>query len=395
MNHPPPELGAEAPFPPETDPLHRSASPLRWLSPDRGPLWQWVAALVAIALVPLLVLSLLQGLALNFSAAVPLVLDFPVSLRFLIVAPLLIAGTRRLEAMTALALRHLAQSELIAEADRPRLASVAAQIAALRQSPFAQAAIVAIVVAGVVFLRIEVLDPFSTWQFVPDPGGVIRSWAGWWYVCASLPLFQFVALTWLWHYLLRCWLLWRISRLDLKLMPTHPDRAGGLGFIGLLLRNLLPTLFALEVLPAALFAQEILSLGTKLADYETSIIGLVAIGAIMVLAPPVVFRTKLVRTRGEGMLEYGALAMEYTRAFDRKWLRSRVENEALIGSADIQSLADMANSFQTLRSMRVVPYDVRYMAALMICAAAAPYLPLSLFMLPLREIVKALLGILF
>ena len=50
------------------------------------------------------------------------------------------------------------------------------------------------------------------------------------------------------------------------------------------------------------------------------------------------------------------VAERYVRAFDAKWLRSGVPvGEALVGSGNIQSLADLGNSFELVQAMRAVP----------------------------------------
>lgn len=68
---------------------------------------------------------------------------------------------------------------------------------------------------------------------------------------------------------------------------------------------------------------------------------------IILLAPLLVFSPKLLMTKRRGLLEYSALANEYTQSFDRKWIRKEnPEGELLLGSADIQSLADLGNSFE-------------------------------------------------
>jgi hypothetical protein len=94
-------------------------------------------------------------------------------------------------------------------------------------------------------------------------------------------------------------------------------------------------------------------------------------------------------------LEFGTLAERYVRAFDAKWLRGGAPaDEPFVGSADIQSLADLGNSLEVVRSMRIVPITrdgiVRLVGAILI-----PLVPLALTMMPLEELVKMLLGLVF
>ena len=192
----------------------------------------------------------------------------------------------------------------------------------------------------------------------------------------SVPIFQFLLMRWVWRYFIWCWFLWRSSRLDLQLIPTHPDRAAGLGFLGLAQAKYGIIVFALSSILSSHIGQEILLGGASLADYKLLISGYVALFLIIFLGPLLVFSDKLFEVKRRGLLEYGALANEYTRSFDRKWIRGEAaEGEALIGSADIQSLADLGNSFQIVREMRPVPFDLMTTIVPIIASAVIPLLP--------------------
>lgn len=66
--------------------------------------------------------------------------------------------------------------------------------------------------------------------------------------------------------------------------------------------------------------------------------------------------------------------------FDRKWVRGGApEGESLVGSADIQSLADLANSFEVIQTMRLVPFGKEAVIQLVL-AVALPIVPLLLTM---------------
>ncbi|WP_226797622.1 hypothetical protein [Cupriavidus necator] len=69
-------------------------------------------------------------------------------------------------------------------------------------------------------------------------------------------------------------------------------------------------------------------------------------------------------------------------------------DEPLLGSGDIQSLADLANSFEVVRGMRLAP--ITRDAILQLAAAVLiPIVPLALTMMPLEDLLKHLFGLLF
>ena len=107
------------------------------------------------------------------------------------------------------------------------------------------------------------------------------------------------------------------------------------------------------------------------------------------------FAPQLAQTKRTGNREYGALAQRYVREFDTKWLRGGAPaEEALVGSGDIQSLADLSNSFEVVRTMRIAPFT-KETIIILAAATVAPMAPLLLTIMPLEDLLKKLLGILF
>ena len=115
----------------------------------------------------------------------------------------------------------------------------------------------------------------------------------------------------------------------------------------------------------------------------------------VVLGPLLVFAPQLAQAKRTGLREYGTLAERYVREFDAKWLRGGAPaEEPLVGSGDIQSLADLGNSFEVVRTMRIAPVTRDAIVQLAV-ATLVPIVPLALTMMPLEELLKKLFGILF
>jgi hypothetical protein len=66
----------------------------------------------------------------------------------------------------------------------------------------------------------------------------------------------------------------------------------------------------------------------------------------------------------------------------------------LLGSADIQSLADLGNSYEVVRGMRLVPFTKETVFQLGVLTLL-PVLPLILTMISLEELLGRLLAIAF
>ena len=68
------------------------------------------------------------------------------------------------------------------------------------------------------------------------------------------------------------------------------------------------------------------------------------------IAPLVFFMPKLLDAKQRALLEYGTLAAHYTRAFAAKWLPTDPPpDEPILGTPDLQSLADLGSSFGLIR----------------------------------------------
>lgn len=356
-----------------------------------------IVVMVLLTWMPLLLLSVAAGRALRGSVPLPFLLDAEQHLRLLVALPLLIFA----EIAANQRIRQLVQQflilGLIPDAARAQFDLALGSAMRLRNSRVAELLLMAFVygVGVPYFWRNYIALDVVSWYGVMAGGKLHPSPAGWWLGCVSLPVLQFLLVRWYFRLYIWARFLWQVSRIELQLLPSHPDGCGGLGFLSLVRQAFAPLLLAQGVLLAGLIANRILFAGGRLPQFLIDVVALVAISALMVLAPLLVFTPKLEDTARMGLLEYGALAQRYVRAFDQKWLR-RAESagEPLLGSADIQSLADMGNSFEFVDRMRWVPFTVRDVL-LLAAIPLLPIMPLTLSMFSLQELLERLLKLMF
>ena len=354
-----------------------------------------ILAGVLITWLPLLLLSAWEGRAWWGTTQVPFLLNVEVHARFLLAMPLLVVAELVVHARMRRALLHFLSRDLIRAADRPRFNALIGSAMRLRNSLVVELGLVVLVYGVGVFVRRYVSVDANTWAAGSGSGFTNLSLAGWWHTLVSVPLFQFLLLRW--YYRLFIWtrFLWQVSRIELQLMPTHPDRAGGLGFLANIVYAFTPVLLAHGVLLAGLIADRIFFEGAKLPQFTVEIFSVVGALVFIILCPLIVFGGQLSRARRAGLGEYGVLAQRYVRQFDAKWIRGdREPAEPLVGSADIQSLADLANSFDVIRTMRFVPFSKETVFQLGV-VTVAPLLPLTLTMISFEELLKRLLGAVF
>lgn len=349
------------------------------------------------AWLPLLLLSALEGNLLGKGEAVAFLMDMEVHLRFLVAVPLLIAA----ELVVHQRLLGIGQAflgrNLIPEAAADQFNDAIGAAFRLRNSVLAELLLIVLVygVGVLIVWRHYTALQGATWYSTPSGGRSTLSMAGIWYGYVSLPLFQFLLIRWYFRLFIWTRFLWHVSRIKLSLVPTHPDRVGGLGFLSNTVYAFALLLVAHGVMLAANLGNRIFFLRAALPEFKMEIGVMVVFLLGVVFGPLLVFAPQLAQAKRKGLNEYGALAGRYVREFDTKWLRGGAPlDEPLVGSADIQSLADLANSFEVVRGMRLAPITrdaiVQLAAAILI-----PIVPLALTMMPLEELLKHLFGLVF
>jgi hypothetical protein len=223
---------------------------------------------------------------------------------------------------------------------------------------------------------------------VETGSGAVRVW----YELVALPLFTFLLLRVVWFWIVWCILLGWFARLDLQANALHPDRSGGLRFLGLPSNGFTVVLAAMSCVLSGAWASQILS-GASRPSLQTAAAPLgvfLLIALVATVAPLLPFMPQLYRARLEGLRRYTGFADAYTRRFQQRWLRGPAD-ESLLGSADIQSLADLSSGQETAQGMWIVPFGRNTLAAVAL-AVAVPLLPLVLLKVPFREVLQRLVG---
>jgi hypothetical protein len=249
---------------------------------------------------------------------------------------------------------------------------------------------------GIAFLwRNEVALPVSTWYRELDGTTPHVTRAGWWNALVSVPVFQFLLFRWYFRLFVWARFLWEVSRIDLTLSPLHPDRNAGIGFLSGLPRAFAPLMLAHGALLAGVFADAIFFTGASLTQYKIEVIAVVAIVVFLVVGPLLVFVPVLSRAKRAGTREYGMFAQHYVRDFDHKWLHgAQPAGEPLLGTADIQSLADLGNSYQVVKEIKLIPVS-RSTLLYLVFMTLLPIAPLLLTIIPLDQLLDRLVKVVF
>jgi hypothetical protein len=214
--------------------------------------------------------------------------------------------------------------------------------------------------------------------------------AGGWYWFVAMTVVRFLLFRWLFRLMVWWRLLWRIERLKLTLTPTHPDGVAGLGYLAVVQTQFIPLVVALSAVQSATLAEAIWIGAAPLESAYPMIAAVVALEALLFVAPLFLFLFKLWKCKQEALASYMIMGSQYVNSFDAKWVHAKAPaDEPLLGTADIQSLADLSNSMEIVRGLRLAPVS-NDMAVSLAVAALIPMAPLWLLSYPMDELLKRL-----
>lgn len=363
------------------------------LEGDSLELVHWrILASILITWFPLLILSAVDtGIA--GPALISFFHDIEVHVRFLVALPILISAELIVHCRTRPLVRRFLEWRLVPSDDKALFQKAVESAVKVRNSVYVEVALLAAVYTLGLWLWSLRSDFGSNWY--QSPGGRWRlTPAGYWYVFVCLPLFRFILLRWYIRLFIWFRFLWHVNRIELDLVPTHPDRCGGLSFLGKGSYAFSPILVAQGAILAGVIANRVLYHGEKLTSFKLQILGLIGFFVIAVLGPLLMFTPRMARTRRKGLADYGLFAQRYVESFDRKWVQQTSPSDEVLGAADIQSLADLGNSYQVVREMRVVPFTLHDVSRLAI-VTVIPLAPLLLTVFSFEELITRVVKVIF
>ena len=321
--------------------------------------------------------------------------DIEVHARFLVALPAFIAAELLIHLRMLPVARRFVERRIVTWENLPRFYRAVESAFRLRNSvPLEVGLFVIVYTFGLWFWHGRFGIETATWYATPG-GRWNLTGAGLWYVFVSIPILQFILLRWYVRFFIWYRFLWQVSRIPLDLIPTHPDRSGGLGFLGVLSYTFGPVLFAQGAMLAGLIASNVLYHGGNLLSFKLQAGTFVVFFVCVIFGPLLMFSPQMARARRQGLAEYGLLAERYVADFREKWIVGGARHsEELLGTGDIQSLADLGNSYTVVQEMRMVPFGLKDISRLAVITAA-PMVPLLLLVWSPEEVILRVMKVVF
>ncbi len=383
-----PRAAAAAAFSPIDD-----EPPLRWwrrlhLVPADGlGAGRRALFLALLTWLPIAAWAVWAGRLADTSSGESLLHHYGVHVRCLVVIPLLVLAEPMLRSRLRSIAARLAQTAVADPLMRERFDAASAGVLRLWSASPPWILGIALAIAWSLVDRAHQYEDALSWAL--DGRGAL-GFGGWWFGYVVRPIFLVLLLGWLWRIVLVCGWFWRIGKLDLSLVPTHPDRAGGIAFV-----DKLPSAFALVTLAmsaqlASRWAHEILHHAASLSIYRQPVILFVALWTLLLLLPLFGLLPALNRVRRRSVAEYSGLVGRQGRLVHQRWIDgAQVGDEPILDAPEIGPVADAAAMYGAVKRMRRVPIS-RASIVMVIVPLAIPLMLAAALQVPLKELLLKL-----
>ena len=330
------------------------------------------------------------GRVLPGGAAEPLLAHFGIHARLLVAVPLLILAEGPANALTARLLPQLVRSGIVPPSEVPAYRDVLAGVARLRDATLPW-----IVIVGVVLAFASVPEALHRAHEVEWAEGAAQGgqpgFGGLWYLWVGRSIFLALLLSWLWRLVLLTVLCRRIARLDLAIVPTHPDRSGGLGFLDRLATPFAPVVLAAGTVLASRWAHDAVYHGLAMQSVRIEMVAFIVACVLLFTVPLLAFAGPLKKAKKQALLDYGALVGRHGRLVHERWIEGKpLADDAVLEAPELGPVADTAALFGSVKAMRTVPIGKSTVLPLA-AAAVLPLLAALAIQVPAKDLLLTLL----
>jgi len=346
------------------------------------------------AWLPIAAWAVATGRAGMDAAQEPLPAHFGIHVRFLVAVPLLILAEGAVHKTLQSLLRQFVASGVIPPAEMPRFRETIGRIARLRDASLPWIAILAIALAGVTVAEVVRHAHEIDWAVDGVPGSQRPGFGGWWFLYVGRPIYLALLLGWVWRIVLAFLLFRGIARLDLAIVPTHPDRAGGLGFVAQFPAAFALVALAVSAVLAGMLAHDVVYHGVAVQALRVQMAVFVVLVVLVFLLPVLALAGPMSRARRRALLDYSALVSRHGLLVQQKWIEGRDVGEAsVLAAPELGPVADVATLYDAVRNMRTVPLTKASVVPLVL-AAMAPLLVVLAIQIPVGTLLQNLLKML-
>ncbi len=321
---------------------------------------QTVAFLV-VAWCPLLAFGLVHEAV--TARADPLLHHVATHVRLLVAAPLFLLLDAWFPALCRQMLALLVEQSFVADDDRERFDALVRRAKQRSDSWVVEAMLVVLAVG---------LGAAALFGALPVTGLSVRTGPAIsriWFALVSLPLVEFLLLRSLWRWAVWGTILVELARLGLKVVPTHPDRCGGIAFLRLpSLRYCTVFLFAVASVMAAEWGDR-LAVHADPSGLRPVLLLFVTVAIVVAIGPTLVLTPQLQAARYAGLQQIAELSSRANRHFHERFAASGGQD--VPDAVEAQGLAAITALYQ--ETVDKLQYTLFRRSDLLVLAAATTF----------------------
>lgn len=345
------------------------------------------------AWLPIAVWAWQNGYLLPVDGGEPLLAHFGINARLLLAVPLFIVAEGMMHSTLTTLLPRLVSSGVVPPGQLDRLRSVLGDIARLRDAVLPWIAIFAALASFFLFSSPSEVPHELSWA-KGQADGAGMGLGVWWYLYVGRTIFLILLLAWLWRLVLLFMLFKRIAGLELSMVPTHPDRCAGLGFMARIPIMFVPVVLGISSVFASGWAHQVVYHDVTIVSLRVEIIAFVVVVPLVFLLPFVSFLGLMLSTKKQGLLDYGDLIGRHGRLVRERWIDGKqVANDPILDAPELGPIADTAAPYELIAKIRPLPLTMGSLIPL-VGAAVLPMVILAALDLPLKTVLKTILKIL-
>jgi len=336
---------------------------------------------------PLVVWAWMKHSLVDAESGEPLLAHFGIHVRCLVAIPLFILAEAMSHKVIGRIVGQFRVSGAVADEQHPAFLALLKDMARLRDSSIPWIFMISLAVAWTLGSPVDTDPHEMSWSMTGGSFG----FGAWWFLYVVRPVFLLLLLGWLWRIALIILLFHRLSRLELSLVPTHPDRTGGLGFVKKLPSALFLVTLAVSSVIASRWMHEMVYHEQTLAELKLPFAAFVVLWSALLLSPLLMLAPRISEMKRQALLQYGALIGEQGRLVHQRWILGKsVPQNELLDAPELGPVADTATIYEAVKKISPLPVDKNTLLMVLL-PIFLPMLFVIARQIPIRDLLLQLL----
>lgn len=311
---------------------------------------------------PAAILAAIEGIAVGSTPRQSYLYDFAAYAQYLFAMPLLIIFESYVDREMRYTLGMFRRAGIIRKEDWALLRVITKRATEISVKTWPHLLLYLLAHAlNFVWLYGEITNGLVTWHDSVSGTGWL-SLAGWWNGIVSNPLLVYWILRWVWKVGIWYQVLWKISRLDLRIRPGHPDRFGGLAFLASLQSRFGFLVLSVGVMFTATTTYKLIIEGNTLSNLSAGgiILVYIALAPTIFLMPLFFFHSQLEDAKRTALFNWDEAAARLVADLEISLFQDNAHGKARRFDEIVQASLALETYHDQVVRMHTFPVDLKY-----------------------------------